>query len=158
MRHIKNILFILTLGFLTLNISSCKMLKEVPVQAIEKVVYRDSLIYVRDSIRIEVPYEVVKEKVYVMDTSVLKTTFAESVAYVDTAKKQLVHTLEQKGSFKVEYDTIIDVQYKEVTIEKEVPIRVEIIKYKRDALFWVLVGWAVVCILFIVSKLYFFKS
>ena len=132
---------------------SCGSIKEIPVETVEKIVYRDSLVYVHDSIEVQVPVEKVKVVLPELDTSYLKTSVAESVAYLDTAKRRLHHTLEQKGTVKTVYDTIIKVQYVDKIIEKDVPVEVEVIKYKRDTLFWVLVGWALLCIAYAVLKL-----
>lgn len=146
--------------FLFINIMaffSCSMLKEVPVQTIENIVYKDTIIYVQDSIKIEVPYEIIKEVIPSIDTSYIKTSIAESIAYVDTANKKLHHTLTQKGELKAKYDTIIKIQYINKIIEREKPIQVEIIKYKRDALFWVLVSWAALCILIMALKIFVLK-
>lgn len=139
--------------FVGILFSGCGTVKEIPVQTVEKIVYRDSLIYVHDSIKVEIPKEVVKEVIPVLDTSYLKTSVAESVAYVDTTKRKLHHTLTQKGEIKVVYDTIVKVQYVDKYITKDVPVTVEVIKYKRDALFWVLVAWAAVCIVYVIVKL-----
>lgn len=136
---------------------SCSTVKEVPVQTVEKIIYRDSLIYVHDSIKIEIPHEVVIKTVLEVDTSYLKTTLAESIAYLDTTKRQIHHTLTQKGDIKVVYDTIIKTQNIDRFIEKDVPVKVEVVKYKRDALFWVLVGWALLCIIILFLKAYFRK-
>jgi hypothetical protein len=132
-------LIILVLGLLTV---SCGTIKEVPVQTVEKVVYRDSLIYVNDTLTIPVPYEKIVEVLPEVDTSHLETSVAKSTAYLDTAKRKLHHTLEQKGSIKYVHDTVHVVEYIDRIIEKDVPVEVEVIKYKRDSLFWVLVGWA----------------
>jgi hypothetical protein len=137
--------------------SSCGAMKEVPVQTVEKIVYRDSLIYVNDTIKVEIPRETVREVVPELDTSYLKTSVAESVAYLDTAKRKLHHTLTQKGEIKVVYDTIVKIQYVDRILEKEVPVEVEVIKYKRDSLFWVLVAWAALCIVYAVLKLTLYK-
>lgn len=136
---------------------SCSMLKEVPVQTIETIVYKDTIIYVQDSIKIKVPYEIIKEVIPSIDTSYIKTSIAESIAYVDTANKKLHHTLTQKGELKAKYDTIIKIQYINKIIEREKPIQVEIIKYKRDALFWVLTLWAALCILIMILKIFVLK-
>lgn len=143
-------LLILIVGIMAV---SCGSIKEVPVQYIDRIEYRDSLVYVHDSIAIEVPVEVVKEVLPALDTSYLKTSVAESIAYLDTTKRQLHHTLEQKGTIKTVYDTIIKVEYVDRLIEKEVPVEVEVIKYRRDALFWVLVGWALLCVVYAVLKI-----
>lgn len=144
-------LFILVAGFMPI---SCSSLKEVPVQYIDRIEYRDSLVYVHDSIEVVVPVEKIKVVLPDIDTSYLKTSVAESVAYLDTAKRQLHHTLEQKGTIKTIYDTIIKVEYVDRLIQKEVPVQVEVIKYKRDTLFWVLVGWALLCIAYAVLKIW----
>lgn len=136
---------------------SCRSIQEVPVQTIEKVIYKDTLVYVHDSIRIEVPYETVKENILVMDTSYLKTSIAESTAYVDTLNKRLFHTLTQKGELETVHDTVVKFTYIDKLIEKEVPVEVEVIKYKRDALFWSLAGWALLCGLLIALKLFVLK-
>lgn len=143
-------LLILIVGIMAV---SCGSIKEVPVQYIDRIEYRDSLVYVHDSIEVEIPVEVVKEVLPALDTSYLKTSVAESIAYLDTTKHQLHHTLEQKGTIKTVYDTIIKVEYVDRLIEKEVPVEVEVIKYRRDALFWVLVGWALLCVAYAVLKI-----
>lgn len=137
-------LIILTIGLLFMT--SCGGIKQIPVQTVEKVVYRDSLIYLKDTLKIEVPKEVIKEVVQHMDTSYLKTSLAVSIAYVDTTERKLHHTLTQKGELKIQYDTIVTVQYIDKIIEKDVPVEVEVIKYKRDTFFWVLLGWASLCL------------
>lgn len=138
-------------------ILSCSTVKEVPVQTVEKVIYRDSLVYVHDSITVKVPVEVFVETVLAVDTSYLKTSLAESIAYLDTTKKQIHHTLSQKGDLKVVYDTIIKTQNIDRFIEKDVPVKVEVVKYKRDALFWVLAIWALLCIVVAILKIYIRK-
>ena len=137
-------LIILAIGLLMMT--SCAGIKQIPVQTVEKVVYRDSLIYINDTVRVEIPKEVVKEVVPQIDTSYLKTSLAESVAYLDTTERKLHHTLTQKGEIKIKYDTIVKVQYVDRIVEKEVPVEVEVIKYKRDTFFWVLLGWAALCV------------
>lgn len=147
-------LTILVLGLLA---TSCGTIKEIPVQTIEKVVYRDSLIYVNDTLTIPVPYEKIVEVVPEVDTSYLETSVAKSTAYLDTAKRKLHHTLEQKGSIKYIHDTVHVVQYVDRIITKDVPVEVEVIKYKRDSLFWVLVGWALLCIAYAIIKIFLVK-
>lgn len=139
---------------------SCGFVKriEVPVQTVDKVIYRDSIVYIHDSIKIDVPYEKVKEIVAIMDTSYLKTNVAESIAYVDTAKRKIHHTLTQKGELTGKLDTIIKVQYVDRVIEKDIPIKVEVIKYKRDSLFWVLSAWALICFVTVFFKLFVLKK
>lgn len=134
------------------TLMGCATVKEIPVQTVDKVIVKDSLIYINDTLRIEVPKEVVKEVVPQIDTSYIKTSLAESTAYLDTTQRKLVHTLTQRGEIKIKYDTIISVQYVDRIIEKDVPIEVEVIKYKRDTFFWILLGWAVICVLTVIYK------
>lgn len=148
-------LIILVFGLLCMT--SCASIKEVPVQTVEKVIYRDSLIYIQDTIKVEIPREVVKEVVPQMDTSYLRTSYAESVAYVDTVKRKLHHTLEQRGEVKIKYDTIVKVQYVDRIIKQDVPIEVEVIKYKRDTLFWCLLAWAIFCVVLVGLKIFVLK-
>lgn len=133
--------------------TGCSVIKKVPVETIEKIEYRDSLVYIRDSIEVQVPVEKVVEVLPALDTSYLNTSVAESIAYLDTAKRQIHHTLEQKGTIKTKIDTVFKVEYVDRFIEKEVPVEVEVIKYKRDALFWVLVGWTLFTILIVLLRL-----
>ena len=154
MKHYLNIIGLLITAIIYgCIISSCGYLKEIPIQYVDRIEYRDSLVYVHDSIEIQVPVEVVKEVLPALDTSYLRTSVAESVAYLDTTKKQLHHTLEQKGSVKTVYDTIIKVEYVDRLVEKEVPVHVEVVKYKYDTLFWVLAAWALLCVLYVVLKI-----
>lgn len=134
-------------------LSSCSTMREVPVEYIEKIEYRDSLVYVHDTVDIQVPIEVVKEVLPDIDTSYLETSVASSIAYLDTSKRELHHELAQKGHLQAVLDTLIVVEYVDRVIEKEVPIEVEIIKYRRDALFWVLLGWALLCLLYLILKI-----
>ena len=131
----------------------CNSVKQVPIQTVEKILYKDSLIYLKDTLYIQVPVEVIKEVIPAIDTSYIKTSIAESIAYVDTTERKLHHTLKQTGALKVKYDTIISVQYVDRVITKDVPIEVEVIKYKRDTFFWVLLGWALLCIGYAIIKL-----
>lgn len=143
----------LILTALTMIISSCATVKEIPVQTVEKVVYRDSLVYVKDTIRVEIPKEVVKEVIPQIDTSYLRTSYAESYAYVDTVERRLHHTLSQRGEVEVKFDTIVKVQYVDRIVERDVPIEVEVIKYKRDTLFWGLLAWASFCVVAVILSI-----
>lgn len=145
MRNIWLIVILLTL-------MGCASVKEIPVQTVEKVIVKDSLIYVRDTLRIEVPKEIVREVVPQVDTSYLKTSLAESTAYLDTINRKIHHTLTQRGEIKIKYDTVFKVQYVDRIVEKDVPIEVEVIKYKRDTFFWVLLGWAILCVFGLILK------
>lgn len=136
--------------------NSCGTIKEVPVQTVEKIVQRDSLIYVNDTVTIEVPKEVVREVLPDIDTSYLSTSLAQSTAYLDTTERRLHHTLTQKGQLEAVLDTVVVVEYVDRYLTKEVPVTVEIetVKYRRDALFWVMVAWVLISLGVMVYKLY----
>lgn len=143
------VLFFVLVAMLT----GCSVIREVPVETVEKIEYRDSLVYIHDTVTVEIPREKVVRILPKLDTSILNTSLAESVAYVDTAKMSIYHTLEQKGAVQIQYDTVLVTQTVDRIVEKEVPVEVEVIKYKRDALFWVLVGWTLFTILIVLLRL-----
>jgi hypothetical protein len=154
-KKVKITLSILTMLIISIVLICCKSTKQIPVQTVEKVVYKDSLIYINDTIKIDVPYEVTKEIIPSIDTSYLKTGLAESIAYVDTANKKLHHTLTQKGQLTTTYDTIVNVKYIDRLVVKDVPVEVEVIKYKRDTLYWLLLGWMLLCLIIVGIKYLF---
>lgn len=91
---------------------------EVPVES--QVEVRDSLIYIRDTVRMDIPVEVMKVIMPDVDTSRISTSFAESTAYLDTLERKIHHTLQQKGTLYGHIDTLVKVQY--ITRTKEVPV------------------------------------
>ena len=142
-------LFILILLFVLV---SCGTTKYTPVQTIEKIEYRDSIVYINDTITIEVPKEKV---VYVRpaDTlSQISTSLAFSEAKVE--KGILTHTLEQKGEIKTKIDTFFKVKYIDRIVEKEVPVEVEVEKPYIPTFFWIVAIYAAIITLFIAFKAY----
>lgn len=131
---------------------SCSVVREIPVQTIEKVVYRDSLIYIRDTVEVPVPYEVVREILPKDTTSILRTSVAMSEAKID--KGMLHHKLEQNGVVKAQIDTF----YLTKTVEKikEVEVPVEVIKEVKHIPNWCWYSLIanIVVILFIIFKIY----
>ena len=142
-------LFILILLLIAV---SCATTKYLPVQTIEKIEYRDSIVYVNDTITIEVP----KEKVVYIgpaDTlSQISTSLAFSEAKVE--KGVLTHTLEQKGQIKAKIDTFFMVKYIDRIVEKEVPVEVEIEKPYIPAFFWIVAIYAAIITILIAFKAY----
>ena len=131
---------------------SCSTTKYLPVQTIEKIEYRDSIVYVNDTITIEVPKEKV---VYVApaDTlSQISTSLAFSEAKVE--KGILTHTLEQKGQIKTKIDTFFVVKYTDRIVEKEVPVEVEVEKPYIPTFFWIVAIYAVIITISIAFKAY----
>lgn len=110
---------------------SCSTTQYIPVETIERIEYRDSLIYVNDTVTIEVPKEKI---VYVgpADTlSQISTSLAKSEAKIEQGT--LTHTLEQKGEIKAKIDTFFVVEYIDRIVERETPVEVEKeVKYTPD--------------------------
>lgn len=116
----------------------CAAVKEIPVTDYEKIVYRDSTVYVRDTVTIEVPKEIIKEIVPQDTVSQIATSLAFSEAKIE--KGLLHHTLEQKGEIKTVYDTIVTVQYVDRIVERDKIIEVEVEKkYIPEWCWWCLI-------------------
>lgn len=141
--------FLLVLLFLI----SCGSTKYIPTDTKETIVYRDSIIYIKDTIKIDVPQIIVKEVVPMVDTSYLATELAESIAYLDTLNKEIVHTLEQKGNIDVPIDTLIVVEHKDREIEKVVIKEVEVEVPKYNGFFYFLLSYFVLCLLYFIFKI-----
>lgn len=132
----------------------CSTTRYIPTSAVEKVVYKDSTIYLRDTVFVEVPKEIVRVIVPEDTVSVLRTTVALSEAKIDNG--MLHHRLEQNGAIPVQIDTVMTVRYVDRYIEK--PIIEEVIVTKKEkyipSIFW----WSLICniivILYLVFRLY----
>ena len=119
-------------------VMGCAAVKEIPVTDYEKIVERDSTVYIRDTIKVEVPVERVKEIVPQDTVSQIATSLAFSEAKIE--KGLLHHTLEQKGEIKTVYDTIVTVQYVDRIVERDKIIEVEVEKkYIPEWCWWCLI-------------------
>lgn len=135
---------ILCFSLLYVLLCGCSTIKEVPIQQIDRIEYRDSVVFIHDTISVPVPYEVIREVIPDIDTSYLETSVARSVAYLDKEKKQLSHSLEQKGEVKTKYDTVIVVEYVDKYIEREIPVEVEVEKPYIPKFFWIVTIYAAI--------------
>lgn len=135
-----------------LGISSCASLKEVAVESYEKIVYRDSTIFIVDTIEVPVPVEKIVEIVPQDTTSILSTSLAISEAKIQ--KGMLHHSLEQKGTIPVRIDTIVTVQYVDRIVEKEIPIITEVEKPYIPTFFWVITIYAAIISLLMAFRAY----
>lgn len=118
----------------SLLLMGCTTIKEVPINNVEKVIYKDSLIYIKDSIYIHLPVE--EKTNSTQDSSHLETSVAISDAWVDN-DGNLNHTIKNKNkTIKTPIDTILVTQTKEVLKEKEKPIYYEKTIPLRDSYFW----------------------
>lgn len=143
---------IITLTILTLFLVSCAKMRYIPIQTEEKIIIKDSIIKVIDTVTVEVPKEVVKEVIPQIDTSVLETSVAKSVAFLDTTKRKIHHTLEQKGKIKTIIDTCYITKIEEKIVYQDRPIEVEV--PKRDNIFWFSIIFNIVILLVAVMRLF----
>ena len=145
---IKYPLFLLVFGL----IIGCSTTKQIPVQTVEKVVVKDTTIYIKDTVKIEIPTEVVKEVVPADTISILSTKLATSEAKIE--KGMLYHKLQQKGTIKAKIDTAVKVQYVDRYINKEIPITVEVEKrFIPEWAWWSLIA-NIVILLLIAFRIY----
>lgn len=145
------LILVTMLGF---SFIGCSTIRYVPIENIEKVIYKDSTIYVTDTITVEVEKQIVKEVLPQLDTSVLKTYLASSIAYLDTTKRQIHHELKQEGTIKIVYDTVYVTKTVEKIKEVEVPIEVEKeVKYTPDWVWYSLI-FNIAVVLLVVFRIY----
>lgn len=140
------------LALCLVSIISCSAVKEIPVQYIDKVEYRDTTIFIKDTIKVEVPKEIIKEIVPEDTTSILRTSVALSEAKVE--KGMLKHRLEQKGTIPIQIDTIIKLQYVDRYIEKEKPVIQTVEKPIRDNIFWFSILFNLTVVLLFAFRIY----
>lgn len=141
--------------FILLGIGGCSSLKYVPIQTEEKTIVKDSLIYIRDTVTVEIPKEIVKEIVPSDTISILKTSVATSEARLEQG--HLHHTLEQSGTVKAKIDTFYLTKIEEKTVYKDRPVEVEVpVKYVpsfyKFCLWW-FIGSVILMALWIVMKI-----
>lgn len=141
--------------FILLGICGCSTVKYVPMQTEERVEVRDSLIYIRDTVTVEIPKEIVKEIVPSDTISILKTSVATSEARLEQG--HLHHTLEQSGTIKTRLDTFYITRVEEKVVYQDRPVEVEVpVKYVpsfyKFCLWW-FIGSVILIALWIVMKL-----
>ena len=125
----------------------------VPIQGENKIVYRDSTIYLRDTIYVPLPNEE-KEKSTFRDSSHLETSVAVSDAWVDSDNK-LNHTLRnKKTNLTAKRDTVFVIEYvdkynTEVVIEE---VKVDV-PYIPNWVWWV-VGYALISVVWTIAKIF----
>lgn len=125
---------IISLLILFLIISSCGVIKEIPVETI--INYKDStVVNMVDSIVYTPIYEV-KDIVPVYDTLHLETDLAKAEAYVDTTIHMLKGNIKNKKDQQVKYVYRDRIQYRDSIQIKEVPVEVVKDKIIRKAPWW----------------------
>lgn len=120
---------IITFLVITFFVTACAATKTVyvPTQAETKIEYRDTTIYLKDTVYITPPVEE-KQNTTLRDSSHLETSLAISDAWINEGK--LNHTLRnKKENLKTKIDTSFVVKYvnkieeKVVIQEVEVPVK-----------------------------------
>lgn len=138
---------------LTLILIGCTSTKTVyiPTESQHTVEYRDSLIYLIDTIYINIPNEQANN--IVADTSRLETSVAYSIAYLDTTNNKINHTLTNKNTkLQIIRDTVIVTQNVKEYIEKPVIQEVEKPVPYIPKVFWVSMWFSIICIVIIAIK------
>lgn len=148
---------ILIVSILMFFISSCGVIKEVPIETI--INYKDStVVNMVDSIVYTPIYEV-KDIVNQLDTLRLETDLAKAEAYVDTTIHMLKGNIKNKKDQQVKYVYRDRIQYRDSIQIKEVPVEVVKDKIIRKAPWynWILWPFAVIgliSILLLAVKIY----
>lgn len=123
----------------------------VPVQAETRIEYKDSLIYMKDTIYMTLPTEE-KEIKTTQDSSHLETSIAVSDAWIDE-ENNLNHTLKNKSDtvYKYIHDTVVVTkivkEYKEVPVIEEVekPVKYVPSIYKISMIICIILfGWVAI--------------
>lgn len=144
----KNLFLVILMIFLT----GCAAVKEIPVTDYEKIVYRDSTVYITDTVEVPIPTYIEKVVVPQDTSSVIQGNLSRSEAFIRNG--QLNHSLEEKGSVKVVYDTVVTVQYVDRIVERDNIVEVEVEKkYIPDWCYWSLIfNFIILC--FLAFKIY----
>ena len=132
--------------------TGCSTTKYIPVQGEHTIEYRDSIIYINDTITVDIEKEKIVEIIPDIDTSFIETNVATSTAYLDKENKKLVHELENKPTVKAKIDTVFivenKIEYVNQPIIQEVKIEVPYIPK------W---AWFIMCYAFLMAGITIFK-
>lgn len=125
----------------------------VPVQGENKIVYRDSTIYLRDTIYVPLPQEE-KEIVTHRDSSHLETSVAVSDAWVGEDNK-LNHTLRnKKTSIPAKRDTVFTIEYVDRINTQVVVEEVKVdVPYIPNWVWWIC-GYALISAVWTIAKIF----
>lgn len=150
MKKIEKFFILIVIPLLTLNCASNKV-QYIPIQKENVIEYRDSVVYLNDTIFVEIPTEIVKEITPKLDTSKLETSVAKSTAYYSMENNKIVHTLQNKPILKAKLDTVFEIKYVNRYVTEPIIKEVEKpIKYIPDIYrysMWFSIFVIVICIL-----------
>lgn len=167
MKMIKKFILILV-AIITLGVSfSCGNMKQLPT--IDKnIIIKDSLI-IKDSTRlvdsiiyVQIPREKIMDIIAQVDTSVLETSVAKSIAYIDTTSLLIFHTLENKDTvikerivYQDRFITTTKYEYRDSIVTEKIPVEVKVEKTVYPKTFWWLLGFFVIVVGFGIVRIYF---
>lgn len=116
---------------------SCGTPKYITVK--EKEYIKDTVLIKADTVKVEIPKEVVVNVVPQLDTLKMETSVAEAEAYLDTLTQTLKGTLKNKKTeLKKEIQVVEKTKYVEHKVE--VPVPYEVVKTKVPLWAWILLS------------------
>lgn len=120
-----------------LLVCSCGTPKYITVK--EKEYIKDTVILKADTVKVEIPKEVVVNVVPQLDTLKMETSVAEAEAYLDTLTQTLKGSIKNKKTeLQKEIQTVEKIKYVEHKVE--VPVPYEVVKKKTPRWAWVLLA------------------
>lgn len=124
------------------GVFGCRTIQYVPVVEKEYVTVHDTTVLHADTVKIDVPREVIKEIVPAMDTLKMETGVAEAKAWLDTTSKVLRGQLKnKKSSLEKEVFWKERIVYRDSIQYKDKPYPVEVVKERKVVpLFWRIFG------------------
>lgn len=131
---------------------SCGTPKYITVK--EKEIVKDTVILKADTVRVEIPKEVVVNVVPQLDTLKMQTSVAEAEAYLDTLTQTLKGQIKnKKTNLEKEIQTVEKIKFVERKVE--VPVPVEVVKTKVPRWAWVLLACNISLLIGFLIKLKF---
>lgn len=134
---------------LLLLVQACSVIRPVPVETNTVIERRDSIIYKTDTLRIEVPHEVVKEIVPDVDSLFMETSVAWSRSWLDQQTKTLRGEMRNKKT-SLSKEQIVGkevIHYRDSIVYKELPVEVEKeVRYVPKFYKWLL-RWNIIILL-----------
>ena len=108
----------------------------------EKEYIKDTVLIKADTVKVEIPKEVVVNVVPQLDTLKMETSVAESTAYLDTLTQTLKGSIKNKKTeLKKEIQTVEKIKFVERKVE--VPVPYEVVKTKVPLWAWILLSFNV---------------
>ena len=130
MKHLfKNTIFFLILWALSF---SCAHVKYVPVEHVVSVAVHDTTYLKPDTVKVDVPFEVVREVCPALDTLTMETSIASAWAALDTTTRTLNGGIENKrASISKPVEIPVRVIVRDSLVYRDVPMPVEVEKPVR---------------------------